>query len=86
LLKGEATPSLSGFSKILENVRHIRYGPLWLYEGYNILLYLTPERYIELLETTKSPLMFDILLCRLSCYSSLNEWFPLFIEKWDLCV
>lgn len=86
LLNGNATPSRSGFSKILENVGHIWYGPLWLYEGYNILLYLTPERYIELLETTKSPLMFDILLYRLSCYSSLNEWFPLFIEKGGLCV
>ena len=86
LLNGNAIPSRSGFSKILENVGHIWYGPLWLYEGYNILLYLTPERYIELLETTKSPLMFDILLYRLSCYSSLNEWFPLFIEKGSLCV
>lgn len=86
LLNGNATPSRSGFSKILENVGHIWYGPLWLYEGYNLLLHLTPERYIELLETTKSPLMFDILLYRLSCYSSLNEWFPLFIEKGCLCV
>ena len=86
LLNGNAIPDPSGFSKILENVGHIWYGPQWLYAGYNILLYLTPERYIELLETTKSPLMFDTLLYRLSWYSSLNELFSLFIEKGGLCV
>lgn len=86
LLNGNAIPDPSGFSKILENVGHIWYGPQWLYAGYNILLYLMPERYIELLETTKSPLMFDTLLSRLSWYSSLNELFSLFIEKGGLCV
>ncbi len=86
LLNGNAIPSRSGFSEILKNVGYIYYGPKWLCAGYNILLYLSPERYIKLLETTKSPLMFDILLYRLSRYSSLNEWFPLFIEKGCLCV
>ena len=61
LLNGKAIPSQSGFFKILENVGHLWYGPQWLYAGHNILLHLTPERYIELLEKTKSPLMFDIL-------------------------
>ena len=74
------------FSKILENVGHIYYGSKWLCAGYNILLFLNHERYIKLLKTTKSPLMFDILLYRLSSYSSLNEKFPLFIEKGDLYV
>ena len=86
LLNGNAIPSRSGFSKILENVGHIYYGSKWLCAGYNILLFLNHERYIKLLKTTKSPLMFDILLYRLSSYSSLNEKFPLFIEKGDLYV
>lgn len=86
LLNGDAKPSRFGFSKILENIGHIRYGARWLYAGYNILLYLSPERYIELLKITKSPLMFDILLYRLSLDPNLNEKFSLFIEKGDLCV
>lgn len=86
LLNGDATPSRSGFSKVLEKAGHIWYGPEWLHAGYNILLYLTPERYIELLGIAKSPLMFDILLYQLSFYSNLNEKFSLFIEKGDLCV
>lgn len=86
LLEGNAQPSRSGFSTILKKASHIWYGPIWLSAGYDVLLDLTPERYIELLEKTKSPLMFGVLLYQLSFHSSLNEMFPLFIEKGNLCV
>ena len=51
LLEGNAQPSRSVFSRILKTGRHIWYGPTWLRAGYDILLDLIPERYIELLET-----------------------------------
>lgn len=86
LLEGNAQPSRSGFSTILKKASHIWYGPIWLSAGYDVLLDLTPERYIELLEKTKSPLMFGVLLYQLSFHSSLNEMFPLFIEKGNLYV
>ena len=86
LLNGNAQPSRLGFSKIIEEAGHIFYGPVWLRAGYNILLELAPKRYIDLLELTKSPLMFDILLEHLYWHSSLDEWFSSFMEKDNLCV
>lgn len=81
LLNGTAQPSQPGFSKIFEDIGYIRYGPQWLYAGYNILLQLKPEVYMELLEETNSPLMFYVLMYKLTWYSCLNEYFNLFIEN-----
>ena len=72
LLNGNAIPSRSGFSKILEDVGHIYYGSKWLYTGYNILLYLSPERYIKLLETTKSPHIIKCFLLKIQVFLTLS--------------
>ncbi len=86
LLNGTAQPSRTGFSKIIEDIGCIFYGAPWLRAGYNILLQLKPELFMELLEKMKSPLMFDVLMYNFVCYSCLNEMVPLFIQKGNLCV
>lgn len=88
LLNDKAKPSSSGFSRILDHAGHIWYGSdtNWLYTGYKILLRLNPERYMELLVDTKSPMMLDILVLYLLRYSWSIELVCLFIEKGSLFI
>lgn len=87
LLNNKVKPSRSGFSKILDNAGHIWYGSdTWLYAGYNILLRLNPERYMELLADTKSPMMLDILVSYLLHYTWSIELECLIIEKGSLFI
>lgn len=87
LLNNKAKPSRSGFSRILDNAGHIWYGSdNWLYTGYNILLRLNPERYMELLDNTKSPMMLDILVTYLSYNTRSIELECLIIEKGSLLI
>lgn len=87
MLSGNAEPDRIGFSLIVQESGHIWYGPKWLHSGYQILLYLTPARYIVLLEKLKSPMMFDILAFQLY-HSNLfsHEILSLFIENGNLLV
>lgn len=83
LLNNKAKPSRSGFSMVVNRAGHIYYGMdnNWLNAGYNILLRLNPERYMELLDVTKSPMMLDILITYLLYYTCSNELVYMFIEK-----
>lgn len=85
LLNGMAQPSRGGFSKILEHTGHIWYDTDgWLNSGYRLLFELSPERYVDILENTKSPMMFDVLMCMLMYHNWLNEVFRLVVEKGSL--
>ena len=88
LLNDKAKPSRSGFSMIINHAGHIWYGldSNWLHAGYNILLRLNPERYMELLVDTKSPMMLDILITYLLYYTCSNELVCMFIEKGSLYI
>lgn len=82
LLNKEAKPDRIGFAKKIPiSGGHIYYGPEWLKPGYNILLLLYPEEYLELMKKLQSPLMFDTLIYELSKYTFPTEWIPVFIEN-----
>lgn len=82
LLNGNAQPSQGDFSKIIERAGHIWYDTAgWLNSGYRLLFDLFPERYVELLENTKSPLMFDVLIYKLTYYNWSNEVIRFVVEK-----
>lgn len=85
LLNGNAQPSRSGFSQIIEHAGHIWYDTdRWLNSGYRLLFELSPKQYVDLLENTKSPLMFDVLIYKLMYYNSSTEVIRLVVEKGSL--
>lgn len=85
LLNGSAQPSRGGFSKITEQAGHIWYDTDgWLHSGYILLYGLSLERYMELMNNTKSPMMFDIMVHQFLFYSWTPEEFCMVVETGGL--
>lgn len=87
LLSGNASPSPGGFSQIVEETGHISYEDgAWLSSGYQFLFHQSPEKFMKLLEKTKSPLMFQILMEELLWPQWTDEVFRMICESGDLYV
>lgn len=84
LLNGKAQPSKSGFSKIIDHAGHIWYEDGWMRPGYKIMFWLEPKCFMELLESTKSPMMFDVLIYQLLNYNWSDDVFSMVIENGSL--
>lgn len=69
LLTGSAQPDRLGFHQLYEHAGHIWYsGENWMTGGYRLMLALSPIKYVELIEDSKSPLMFDTLAAHMLFY------------------
>lgn len=87
LLNGQATPSRQGFSKLFDEAGHIWYaGDNWMRGGYTLMLQLTPQKFVDLLDEIKSPLMFDVLATKMLFYPWSEEIYFSVMKSSNLCV
>lgn len=70
LLHDQATASVTGFQFLFDQAGHIWYQEdVWLRGSYCLMLELDPATFLSLLDSSRSPLMFDVLAARMSFYS-----------------
>lgn len=70
LLHDQATASVTGFQFLFDQAGHIWYREdKWLRESYCLMFELDPAAFLLLLDSSRSPLMFDVLAARMSFYS-----------------
>lgn len=87
LLNGQATPSRQGFSKLFYEAGHIWYsGDNWMRGGYMLMLQLTPQKFVGLLDEIKSPLMFDVLATQMLFYPWSEELYFSVMQSSNFCV
>ena len=87
LLNGQATPCRQGFSKLFDEAGHVWYaGDNWLRGGYTLMLQLTPQKFVDLLDDIKSPLMFDVLATKMLFYPWSEELYFSVMKSSNLCV
>lgn len=87
LLKERTLPSRSGFHKITERPGHVWYDTDgWIGFGYILLLWVSPKKYMDLLESTDSPKMLDSLVCQLLYFDWTKEMFCEIVERGSLCI
>ena len=70
LLHNRATASRSGSHFLFDHAGHIWYREDgWLRGSYRLMLELSPESFLLLMDASRSPLMFDVLATRMLFYS-----------------
>lgn len=81
LFRGNAEISRQGYNLISQECGHVYYAESWLYGGYGILIKLSPEKYIELMDSIWSPMMFDILVLESNFYCWNGNTFKAVLTK-----
>ncbi|QQR05576.1 VPA1262 family protein [Flavonifractor plautii] len=70
LLHDRATASRAGLHFLFDQAGHIWYQEdWWLHGSYRLMLGLSPESFLLLMDASRSPLMFDVLATRMLFYS-----------------
>lgn len=70
LLHDRATASRAGLHFLFDQAGHIWYQEdWWLHGSYRLMLELSPESFLLLMDASRSPLMFDVLATRMLFYS-----------------
>ncbi len=87
LLHNQATPNRQGFDHLLLYAGHLWYrGNRWLRGGYDLLLWMDSLRFVQLLETLKSPLMFDVLATKMLFYPWSESLYHATASSRNFCV
>lgn len=87
LLSGHSQPDTQGFHKLLDHAGHIWYsGDSWITGGYRLMLALNPALFIEVLEKTSSPLMFDVLATYMIFYPWSDSVFQATANSHNSCL